>query len=409
MHIAFHDRMGNADEITVSIGETISDVLIKAQIPPNSVIVLKDDEIVADSHKISKGSKYEAHLIEGYDIKAIQKQFEKLNDTKNNNPNYVLTNKHLSFNKKGGIEIEAYDCSIDEIEISVENSIVRTCDHYSLIEKGDRILIGLSGGVDSSSLAIALSILKNRLPNHEIIAVTFEDNDCKTSPTFENAKKLSSAFGIEYHIAPASLADKIFRLKTPLKKILPELMNTEFAHHAMYIDHHTTRRVLEVFSEEVGATKICLGLHATDLIAGLLNGWMTGYAVASLPKRKIGNYTYIYPLAFQQKKNLHIYHYKKTGFLARHTYPNQWEQNPLDRNFYYYLSDILQYYWPGVEYQLFTAHRWRLQLGNPQSFTQCSNCGSTLLHQPFTPIEYTECDACHVFQKLGYIDGNENV
>ena len=408
MFLTFHDRMGHSDELIVAIGETVSEVLIKAQIPPNSVIVLKDGQIVTDSHKIIEDTKYDAYLIEGYDIRSIQAKYTKLNKAANGNPNSVLTNKHLSFNKNGDIDIETYDCSIDEIEISVENSIAQTCDHYALIEDGDRILIGLSGGVDSSALVIAISSLKSSLPNHEIVAVTFEDNDSTTSPTYKNAKEISSEFGIEYHIAPASMADKIFHLKTPLKEILPKLMETEFAHHAMYIDHHTTRRVLEIFSKEVGANKICLGLHATDLVAGLLNGWMTGYEVASLPKRNIGNYTYIYPLAFQQKRNLHIYHYKKTGSLARHTYPNQWEQKPLDRNFYYYLSDIFQYYWPGIEYQLFTAHKRRLRRGNAQRYTHCTNCGSALLHQSFTQITYSECDACHIFKKLGYTYIGEN-
>jgi hypothetical protein len=181
-------------------------------------------------------------------------------------------------------------------------------------------------------------------------------------------------------------------------------MNTPFAHHVMYIDHHTTRRTLEVFAEQGGLNRIALGLHTTDLIAGLLNGWMTGYSIANLPVRELGGLTYIYPLAFLSKRELHLYHLHCTGDLARHAYPNPWETDPMDRNFYYYLADHLQALWPGLETMLFTAHNWRLRRQPSLRYEQCQNCGAAILQQPFTTAKAEECDVCTVLRRAGFIE-----
>ena len=100
-------------------------------------------------------------------------------------------------------------------------------------------------------------------------------------------------------------------------------METTDAHQVMYIDHHTTRRTLEVFAESHKSHKIALGLHTTDLLGGLLNAHVTGYQTGSIPSRHLGNVEYIYPLAFISKKELHLYHLFRTGKWALHTPPNQ--------------------------------------------------------------------------------------
>lgn len=178
-------------------------------------------------------------------------------------------------------------------------------------------------------------------------------------------------------------------------------METKATHHVMYIDHHTTRRALEVLAGRNGLNVIALGLHTTDLVAGLLNGWLTGYSIAGIPSRKVGDVTYAYPLAFVHKRELHLNHLRAVGKLARHSQPNPWERNPLDRNFYYYLADQLQAHWPGIETLLFTGHAVRLRSGQPTPrYERCRNCGAAVLHQPFTPVNSEDCDVCHARSRV---------
>jgi tRNA(Ile)-lysidine synthase TilS/MesJ len=264
-------------------------------------------------------------------------------------------------------------------------------------------LVALSGGVDSSSLLLALTSAAKRLPEFRLVAVTFEDFDSRTSSTFVHANDLAKRLGVEHHLAPASLAQEVFHLNMPLREVLPLLMKTPAAHHTMYVDHHTTRRVLEVMADRLSLNRIALGLHTTDLVAGLLNGVMSGYNIASLPLRTVGSTTYIYPLAFITKRELHLYHLSKTGKLAQHSHPNPWEMNPSDRNFYYYLADSLQSDWPGLEVLMFTAHQWRLRRQAPLSYVECRNCGAALLEQPFTKLTNGECDVCAILRTQGFI------
>ena len=124
-------------------------------------------------------------------------------------------------------------------------------------------------------MLIALNKLSKEF-GFSIVAATFEDFDSLSSPTFANAQNLAKSLGVTHRLIPADTIEKAFHLNQPLRLILPEMMHTHYGHYAMYTDHHTTRRALELFSEEVGANKIVLGLHTTDLIAGLLNSYTTG-------------------------------------------------------------------------------------------------------------------------------------
>lgn len=402
--VTFIDRLGNREQLVPVSGERVESLLLRHRIPPASVITLRNGKVVADNYTIDSDATYEVFLIEGYDIGRIRQAYADVCDAEGFTESAAYLKRSLNFSKSGSLDSSCAALSLDDVVGYVDTTVAETCRSFNLISEGDGVLVGLSGGVDSSSLLITLAAARSSLPAFRLVAVTFEDFDSKTSPTFRHASELAQSLGVEHHLAPARLAEEVFHLNTPLREVLPRLMETNAAHFVMYIDHHTTRRTLEVFAEQNKLDSIALGLHTTDLIAGLMNGWMTGYNIANLPKRQIGNTTYIYPLAFIHKRELHLYHLARTGHLARHANPNAWERNPTDRNFYYYLSDLLQAWWPGLETMLFTAHNWRVSRQPPLRYEQCKNCGSTLVHQPFTAIESEECDACTVMRGSGFID-----
>lgn len=399
----FVDRLGNREILHPAVCEQVEQLLLRSRIPPASVIVLREETPVPDSHVIDPNSSYVASLIEGYDIAAIRDALGRLSADGAPDPT-VYIKKRLSMGKTGTLETEAVRFSLEDMAGLVENTIIDTCSEFQLIREGDGVLTGLSGGVDSSSLLLALASAR-KLPKFRLVAITFEDFDSDRSPAFQHARELAAELGVEHHLAPASLAQEIFHLDRPLREILPALMRTRSAHHVMYLDHHTTRRVLEVMAERLSLNRIALGLHTTDLVAGLLNGMMTGYNVANLPLRTVGSTTYIYPLAFVQKRELHLYHLQKTAALARHSHPNAWEMQPKDRNYYYYLADHLQSCWPGLEIMMFSAHQWRLRRQQPAAYVTCRNCGSALLEQPFTRLTNGECDACVLLRSEGFIHG----
>ena len=51
----------------------------------------------------------------------------------------------------------------------------RAVDHYHMIDEGDRIAVGVSGGKDSLALLVALSQLSRFYPHHfTVVAITLE-------------------------------------------------------------------------------------------------------------------------------------------------------------------------------------------------------------------------------------------
>lgn len=392
----FQNRKGEKRALTYYVGETIADVLLRNKIPPTSVITTCGEAPVSEYSTVEDEKEYIVRLIEGYDISTITQSLDE--GVHSSACAYVKNRMYFTVN--GELQNEHIEMSIADVVKMVDDNIEYALNRYKMIQEGDVVLVGLSGGVDSSSLLIALSKLQSKL-KFKLIAATFEDFDSLTSPTFANAKKLANEMHVEHRLIRADLVTKAFNLQKPIIQILPELMNTEYGHFAMYIDHHTTRRALEIFADEIGANKIVLGLHTTDLLGGLLNSFATGYAVGDMFKREIGDYTYIYPLCFVPKKELHIYYYAHMGRYAVHSYPNAWELNPQDRNYYYYLGDMLQVIFPGIENYLLEANSYRNQHSHRLQFTRCGNCGAFILKQPGIQDEAV-CDVCRILKILKY-------
>ncbi|MDE6924539.1 MAG: tRNA 2-thiocytidine(32) synthetase TtcA [Acetatifactor sp.] len=85
----------------------------------------------------------------------------------------------------------------------------RAVDDYHMIQTGDRIAIGISGGKDSLTLLYAMNDLKRFYPEHfEIHAVTVDlgfDN-----LNLDRIRELCSTLGVEYTIVKTDIAKIIF-------------------------------------------------------------------------------------------------------------------------------------------------------------------------------------------------------
>jgi len=255
--------------------------------------------------------------------------------------------------------------------------------------------------VDSTSLLMLLAEYRDAGHDVTLHAATFEDFDARYSDTFEFAKRLADTNSVKHDFVAAAEAERVFNLRAPLAIILQELMETPDAHYTMYVDHHTTRRLLEDYSERFvpGAT-VALGLHATDLLAGKLNGIVAGHPVGAVPKRTVGQHTYAYPLAFVPKRELHMFYTERTGLIPVQTAPNQWEFNPTDRNFMYYLADHLQWLWPGIQHWMLTAET---QDTDQAVFETCGNCRGEMRRLRDADEWAGVCDVCQVLDRNGWV------
>lgn len=88
----------------------------------------------------------------------------------------------------------------------------RAVDDYQMIEEGDKIAVGISGGKDSLTLLYALKGLQRFYPKKfDLIAVTvnlgFEGFD------LSEVKKLCEELDVPYHIIDTDIADIIFNIR----------------------------------------------------------------------------------------------------------------------------------------------------------------------------------------------------
>lgn len=130
-------------------------------------------------------------------------------------------------------------------------SYTRTAvEQYNMIQDGDRIAVGLSGGKDSVALLCALDSLSRFYPRHfDIMAITidmgFEGTDMKP------AEALCEKAGIRFKTVKTKLADIIFnqrKLKSPCS-----------------LCSKMRRGILHDAAVEEGCNKVALGHHFDDV------------------------------------------------------------------------------------------------------------------------------------------------
>jgi tRNA(Ile)-lysidine synthetase-like protein len=120
-----------------------------------------------------------------------------------------------------------------------------------MIESGDRIAVGVSGGKDSLILLKALCELKRFYPaDFQIVALTLDMRFGKKDGDFSEIKKMCDEYGIEYIVKPTDLYEIIFEVrKEPNPCSLCARMRRGILHDA---------------AKEAGCNKIALGHHLDD-------------------------------------------------------------------------------------------------------------------------------------------------
>lgn len=84
-------------------------------------------------------------------------------------------------------------------------------DKYNMIDEGDRIAVGVSGGKDSLALLYALARLRTFYPKRfEVVAITLDYRFNFEDGNFEKVQALCDELGIEYIVKKTDLYKVIF-------------------------------------------------------------------------------------------------------------------------------------------------------------------------------------------------------
>ena len=127
----------------------------------------------------------------------------------------------------------------------------RAVDHYHMIEEGDRIAVGVSGGKDSLALLVALANLRRFYPKHyEVVAITLEMG--YEEMDFSAVQALCDSLGVEY-----------IRVPTQIKQIVFDIRQEE---NPCSLCAKLRRGALHDAALAAGCKKVALGHHFDDVV-----------------------------------------------------------------------------------------------------------------------------------------------
>ena len=189
----------------------------------------------------------------------------------------------------------------------------RAVDHYHMIEEGDRIAVGVSGGKDSLTLLTALAELRRFYPNHyEVAAITLEMG--YEEMDFEPVAELCRRLDVEY-----------LRVPTQIKQIVFDIRKEE---NPCSLCAKLRRGALHEAALAAGCAKVALGHHFDDVVETYMlslfyEGRISCFKpVTYLDRRGV---TLIRPL-------LYVPEYYVRSFARRHSLPVVHNPCPADGN-----------------------------------------------------------------------------
>lgn len=212
-------------------------------------------------------------------------------------------------------------------------------DKYEMIEDGDRVAVGISGGKDSLTLLYALSELRNFYPKKfDIIAITV---DLGLGMDFNPVKELCQKLNIEYII-----------IDTKIKQIVFDERNEK---NPCSLCAKLRKGALNDALKKHGCNKVAYAHHKDDVVNTLFMSLMYEGRIQTLETTTYldgADITVIRPLIYVTEAEV-------IGFMNKYSLPVVENTCPADGNTKReYVSDIvnkLNRENPGVKNRIFTA------------------------------------------------------
>ena len=171
------------------------------------------------------------------------------------------------------------------LETRIAKKVTKAITEYSLIEDGDRVMVGLSGGKDSWALIQILDVLRKRAPiSFSLVAVTVDSG--YEGFRHDLIAQTCEARGWEYRIVHTEIGD-----------VMEDLLDAQATPCSLCA--RLRRGVLYRLADEVGATRIALGHHLDDFIETLLLNLFFAGALKAMPARLVSDnerYVVVRPL-----------------------------------------------------------------------------------------------------------------
>ena len=181
------------------------------------------------------------------------------------------------------------------LETRLAKKVTKAITEYNLIEDGDRVMVGLSGGKDSWALINILDVLRKRAPiSFSLVAVTVD----------------SGYDGYRHDLITSTCEQRGWECRiehTEIGAVMDDLLNGATP---CSLCARLRRGVLYRLATEVGATKIALGHHLDDFVETLLLNLFFAGSLKAMPARLVsdsGEHVVIRPLVYVTEAEARTY------------------------------------------------------------------------------------------------------
>src|SRR5437899_3484694 len=174
-----------------------------------------------------------------------------------------------------------------DLESRLAKKATKAIVDYQMLEDGDRIMVGLSGGKDSWALLQVPDVLRQRAPIRFSLVAVNVDSGYKEYQ-HDVIARTCEARGWEYRIEHTGIGEAI-----------EDILDVDQTPCSLCA--RLRRGVLYRVADEVGATKIALGHHADDFIVTLLLNVFFAGALKAMPAKLLsddGEHVVIRPFVF---------------------------------------------------------------------------------------------------------------
>ena len=183
-----------------------------------------------------------------------------------------------------------------DLEARIARKTTKAIVDYDMLENGDRVMVGLSGGKDSWALLQALDVLRRRAPiRFTLIAVNVDSGykEYKHELITSTCKARGWDLRIEHTNIGETIDDILDDGATPCS-----------------LCARLRRGVLYRIAKDNGATKIALGHHADDFVETLLMNLFFAGALKAMPPKLVsddGAHVVIRPLVYVGEEEARAY------------------------------------------------------------------------------------------------------
>lgn len=127
----------------------------------------------------------------------------------------------------------------------------KACNDYNLIEDGDKIAVGVSGGKDSLLLLAALAAYRRFCPQkYTLVAISVDLSNGKMD--YSEIEKYCEKLNVPFKLVPSNVFEVVF--------------DTRKEQNPCSLCANMRRGLLNTAAKELGCNKVALGHHKDDLV-----------------------------------------------------------------------------------------------------------------------------------------------